>query len=431
MSVINTIINANKAGQQAGIFAVCSAHPLVLEAALLQAKANATPLLIEATANQVNQFGGYTGMMPKDFIDFVKSLAADLGVEQSQLLFGGDHLGPVVWRKQNAEAAMQLAETLIAEYVKAGFTKIHLDTSMACIDDIVPLSDEVIAARAARLCAVAEANCAPEQNLCYVIGTEVPAPGGVSELESELAVTPVSAIEHTLKSHQQAFTAAGLGQDVWQKVIALVVQPGVEFDNSQVHLFDPAATMAQSDFIRNYPRLVFEAHSTDYQLAEGYRALVQQHFAILKVGPQLTFALREALFALSHIEDVLCDPVQCSNLRQSCLELMRDKPQYWQGFYADNAALKWQLSFSFSDRIRYYWPSLQLKVDCLFNNLATTIPLPLISQYLPEQYSAVITGEIAPTAHALVLHKITTVLATYAEACQLPAMTLQLEGKKS
>ncbi|MDR9768413.1 class II D-tagatose-bisphosphate aldolase, non-catalytic subunit [Shewanella baltica] len=422
MSVINTIIDANKAGQQAGIFAVCSAQPLVLQAALLQAKANSTPLLIEATANQVNQFGGYTGMKPKDFIDFVKSLAFELGVNQSQLLFGGDHLGPVVWCKQNAGAAMQLAETLIAEYVEAGFTKIHLDTSMACIDDVVPLTDEVIAERAARLCAVAEAHCVPGQTLCYVIGTEVPAPGGVSEMEAELAVTPVSAIEHTLNCHRHAFTAAGLGEEVWQKVIALVVQPGVEFDNSQVHLFEPAATKTQSEFIRTYPRLVFEAHSTDYQLAEGYQALVQQHFAILKVGPQLTFALREVLFALSHIENVLCEPEQCSNLRQSCFELMRDNPKYWQGFYADTEALKWQLGFSFSDRIRYYWPSLQAKVECLLNNLAGTIPLPLISQYLPNQYAAVLAGKLAPKARELVLHKITEVLADYAAACQLPAM---------
>lgn len=422
MSVINAIIDANKAGQQAGIFAVCSAQPLVLQAALLQAKANSTPLLIEATANQVNQFGGYTGMKPKDFINFVTSMAMELGVDKSQLLFGGDHLGPVVWCKQGAEEAMQLAEVLIIQFVKAGFTKIHLDTSMACADDVLPLSDEVIARRAARLCAVAEAHCAPGQQLCYVIGTEVPAPGGVSEMEAELAVTPVSAIEHTLHCHREAFTATGLGDEVWQKVIALVVQPGVEFDNSQVHLFEPAGTMAQSEFIRSYPRLVFEAHSTDYQLSEGYRALVQQHFAILKVGPQLTFALREALFALSHIENVLCEAELCSNLRQSCFELMWDNPKYWQGFYADNEALKWQLGFSFSDRIRYYWPSLQAKVERLLTNLAQSIPLPLISQYLPNQYTAVLAGEIAPNARELVLHKITEVLADYAAACQLPVM---------
>lgn len=200
------------------------------------------------------------------------------------------------------------------------------------------------------------------------------------------------------------------------------MQPGVEFDNSQVHFFEPAATKTQSEFIRTYPRLVFEAHSTDYQLAEGYQALVQQHFAILKVGPQLTFALREVLFALSHIENVLCEPEQCSNLRQSCFELMRDNPKYWQGFYADTEALKWQLGFSFSDRIRYYWPSLQAKVECLLNNLAGTIPLPLISQYLPNQYAAVLAGKLAPKARELVLHKITEVLADYAAACQLPAM---------
>ncbi|QYK07859.1 class II D-tagatose-bisphosphate aldolase, non-catalytic subunit [Shewanella mangrovisoli] len=428
MSVIQTIIDANKAGQQAGIFAVCSAQPLVLQAALLQAKANGTPLLIEATANQVNQFGGYTGMKPQNFIDFVTQMAVELGLEPSQLLFGGDHLGPVVWCQQAAEEAMQLAEDLIAEYVKAGFTKIHLDTSMACGGDVLPLADELIAARAARLCAVAEAHRAPEQALCYVIGTEVPAPGGVSEMEAELAVTPVSAIEHTLNCHRAAFAEAGLGEEVWQKVIAVVVQPGVEFDNSQVHLFEPEATHAQSEFIRGYPRLVFEAHSTDYQLSMGYQALVQQHFAILKVGPQLTFALREALFALSHIENVLCQPEQCSDLRQSCFELMRDNPKYWQGFYADSEALKWQLGFSFSDRVRYYWPSLQSKVEQLLSNLAQSIPLPLISQYLPNQYTAVLAGELKPTARELVLHKITEVLADYANACQLPVMQSPLKG---
>ena len=431
MSVINHIIDANKAGQQAGIFAVCSAQPLVLQAALLQAKARSTPLLIESTANQVNQFGGYTGMTPKDFIQFVTSMANDLGVDESQLVFGGDHLGPVVWCKQNADTAMALAEELIADYVKAGFTKIHLDTSMACLDDDMPLTDEIIAERAARLCAIAEAHCAPSQQLCYVIGTEVPAPGGVSEMEQELAVTPVSAIEHTLACHQAAFERANLGIDVWQKVIALVVQPGVEFDNSQVHLFEPEATTAQSQFIRHYPRLVFEAHSTDYQLASGYQALVQQHFAILKVGPQLTFALREALFALSHIENVLCAPEQRSNLRQTCFEQMRENPKYWQGFYADSDALKWQLGFSFSDRIRYYWPSLQGAVERLLTNLSCAIPLPLLSQYLPNQYNAVLAGELAPTARALVLHKITEVLNAYADACQMPTLNRQLERMTS
>ena len=51
--------------------------------------------------------------------------------------------------------------------------------------------------------------------------------------------------------------------------------------------------------------MVFEAHSTDYQTAGALRALVEDRWAILKVGPALTFALREALFALSAIEEEL------------------------------------------------------------------------------------------------------------------------------
>ena len=54
--------------------------------------------------------------------------------------------------------------------------------------------------------------------------------------------------------------------------------------------------------IEQYDRLIFEAHSTDYQTPAALAALVRDHFAILKVGPALTFALREALWALDCIE---------------------------------------------------------------------------------------------------------------------------------
>ena len=53
------------------------------------------------------------------------------------------------------------------------------------------------------------------------------------------------------------------------------------------------------------PGLVFEAHSTDYQPPESLSRLVIDGFAILKVGPGLTFALREALYALDEIAAAL------------------------------------------------------------------------------------------------------------------------------
>ena len=51
---------------------------------------------------------------------------------------------------------MSNAEVLIAAYVEAGYTKIHLDCSMSCADDPEVLADEVVASRTARLLRVAE-----------------------------------------------------------------------------------------------------------------------------------------------------------------------------------------------------------------------------------------------------------------------------------
>lgn len=409
-----------------GIYAVCSAHPLVLEAAMRRAKADGSPLLIEATANQVNQFGGYTGMQPIDFITKVRTQARAIGLPLSQLIFGGDHLGPVVWRNEPAAAAMAKAETLIQVFVRAGFSKIHLDTSMSCADDPSPLPDAEIAARAARLCAVAQATWQAEQQalqlppLVYVIGTEVPAPGGVSQLEATLAPTPVGHVQSTIALHQQAFLAAGLPAHIWQQVLAVVVQPGVEFDHSQVHLYQAQQAAPLTAFIQTQAPLVFEAHSTDYQTAEQLRALVQGRFAILKVGPELTFALREALFALSMIEDELLPANRRSQLRKRCKSTLLANPAYWQQFYRKP---DWQLLYSFSDRIRYYWPepALQAAVDQLLTNLTAPIPLPLLCQFMPLAYQAVLSGRLSNNGYALLLFQLDLVLARYADACGVAA----------
>ncbi len=431
MNALLELLKANKQGQSKGIYAVCSAHPMVLQAAIQQAKADQSLLLIEATANQVNQDGGYTGMQPADFITFVKGLAAEQGLSANQLCFGGDHLGPVCWTALPAAAAMAKAETLIAAFVRAGFQKIHLDTSMPCADDPRPLPDKLIAARAARLCQIAEQTLAEQiavgqqapAQLCYVIGTEVPAPGGVSSLGQHLLPTPVANVADTIAVHQQAFAALGLGAEVWQKVIAVVVQPGVEFDNTKVHVFDAAASQQLADFIAKDPQLVFEAHSTDFQPPSRYQQLVQQHFAILKVGPQLTFALREALFALCYIEQQLVPVEQQSHLIAVCERVMQLQPGHWQKFYPGNV-LEQQLlrQYSYSDRIRYYWqqPALQQAVSRLLDNLSQSqIPLPLLSQFMPQQYQAVLNGQLAAEPVALVQHHIGLVLQMYASACGL------------
>lgn len=423
MKTLLDIIAANRAGEPRGIYAVCSAHARVLDAAFSQARQDGTATLIEATANQVNQFGGYTGMKPADFRPYIEQIAAQAGFPARDIILGGDHLGPVCWRHEPAARAMAQARDLVSAYVAAGFQKIHLDTSMACADDPEALSDETVAARAAELCEVAEATAKArlgESRPVYVVGTEVPPPGGAAGAMRGLQVTSARAVRDTLAAHEEAFAARGL-KAAWRRVIALVAQPGVEFDHASVHDYAPEKARQLRDLIADIPHLAYEAHSTDYQPAAAYPALVRDHFAILKVGPQLTWALREALFALSHIEDELVAKGRRSNLRAACEQAMLDQPENWAKYYP-HAQPEARLCrrYSYSDRIRYYWPApaIAAAVARLLENLrGADIPPPLLSQYMPAQYAALRAGELAALPADLIRHRIMQITDSYARAC--------------
>jgi len=419
-SVLQRHLAKRRQGVAAGIPSVCSAHPWVIRAAAEQVAADGSLLLVEATSNQVNQFGGYTGMRPAEFRSFVLEHLAAAGVGAERLILGGDHLGPNPWRSLPAAQAMEHAETMVAEYARAGFGKIHLDASMACGGDPERLSDEVVAERAARLCRAAENACAAEGPV-YVIGTEVPVPGGATHSVHELEATSVAAAAYTLAVHKRVFTEQGLGE-VWSRVIALVVQPGVEFDHDAVVAYDRSKASALVEWLREQPEtIVFEAHSTDYQLPRAYVELVEDRFAILKVGPALTFAMREALDALEDMESQLVDDAGRSHLSSVVEETMLRDPKDWQPYYAGGAAEQKLLrKYSYSDRVRYYWhrPEIAAAVERLVANLSgVKIPESMLSRYLPEQYLRLRKGEISGDPVALIVDKVRDVLRMYAAAC--------------
>ena len=376
------------------------------------------PLLIEATCNQVNQAGGYTGMTPADFRDLVHRLATQRSFPQERILLGGDHLGPFPWQDLAAEAAMENACILVREFVRAGYTKIHLDASMACSDDPRRLPDEVIADRAAQLCTVAESAAEGSQPV-YVIGTEVPTPGGAAEA-MEMQVTSVEAAEAALEAHRRAFSRSGLDA-AWERVIALVVQPGVEFGNDTVEDYNPKRARELAAVLNQHPQLVFEAHSTDYQNPESLAALVRDGFAILKVGPGLTYAMRQALFALAAIEEECLPPAQRSGLRQHVESAMLARPEWWRKHYTGTAEEQRRLrAYSYSDRIRYYWmqDDVRRAVDHLMTNFADRkIDETLLSDFLPLQYMRVRAGLVPNRALSLIFDAIGCALTPYLAAC--------------
>lgn len=422
MNPLLDVVARHKAGSAAGVYSVCSAHPHVLEATLRFAAETGDLALIEATSNQVNQDGGYTGLTPAQFRAWVDTLRNHAGLPRERLVLGGDHLGPNPWRALPAAEAMARATALVTDYVAAGFGKIHVDCTMACGGDPSALDDYTIAMRAARLCAASEAASQRRGGdpPVYVIGSEVPVPGGAAEALASIAVTTPAAAGATLAAHRDAFRAAGIDA-AWPRVVGLVVQPGVEFDHRQVIDYRPGAAGALSRFIEAEPGLVYEAHSTDYQRGSLLRALVRDHFAILKVGPGLTFAVREALWALDTIAREQ-DGATVGGLRATVLEVMRAEPRHWQAYYhAAGADLALDLEYSLSDRIRYYWPHprVQAALERLVGTLRARPPtLALLSQYLPRAYDAVRGGSIRNEPLDLVRHHIRGTLEQYSSACR-------------
>ena len=433
MNAINDFLQLmkdNRRGKAAGIYSICSAHPDVIKAGMLQAHEDGSIILIESTSNQVDQFGGYTGMTPPEFVAYVKKLADEVSFPKDKILLGGDHLGPNAWQDLPAAEAMKNARDLIEAYVKAGYLKIHLDASMYCADDEgdrhKPLADEIVSARAAELCAVAELTwetyCQGQPKPVYIIGTEVPVPGGAQEEEDAVVPTSAEDASRTIEVTKKAFDARGL-QDAWSRVIGLVVQPGVEFGDDQVFHYNSAAAADLSRMIEGIEQFVYEAHSTDYQSETGLKNLVKDHYCILKVGPWLTFAFREALFALADMEKELLEGsgIELSRLKENLEELMLNEPKFWKKYYpGTEKEQSFKRKYSFSDRSRYYWPDKRLNasIERLKGNLdGKGIPLSMLSQYLPNQYNAVQEGVISLKTQDLILSRIRDVMGFYSRAC--------------
>lgn len=404
-----------QAGNPRGITSVCSAHPLVLRAAVQYARDTAKPILIEATCNQVNHEGGYTGLAPRDFMELVASLMDEEECPSNLVIMGGDHLGPNPWRNLPANSALEKAGDMIDAYIEAGFRKIHLDASMGCAGEPSAVDDATAARRAAQLAHRAEA-AAKTRGLSlpvYVIGTEVPPPGGADHVLDTVAPTLPDAVRQTVDLHRSAFEEAGL-RDAFLRIIALVVQPGVEFGNRNVVLYAPEAAAGLTTALREMPALVFEAHSTDYQGKSPLVQLVRDGFAILKVGPELTFALRESLYALDLIASDLLSQYGERPLYRTMERVMCSRPEHWKRHYQGSSTETHVLRhYSLSDRIRYYWndPDASKAVAHLFACLeGARVPLPLMKQHF-RSASEHATKPLCP--QDLVLQHIREVLLTY------------------
>ncbi|MGX8852393.1 class II D-tagatose-bisphosphate aldolase, non-catalytic subunit [Amedibacillus sp. YH-ame10] len=430
MTTINPlkrIIEKQKAGIPIGIYSACSANAYVIQAAMECAKRDDSCVLIEATANQVDQNGGYTGMTPLDFKAFVLDIAKKAGMDEDRIFLGGDHLGPLTFASLPEKEAMEMSCELVRCYVEAGFIKIHIDTSMKVADDDpnVRLSDEVIAKRGAKLAHVCEeayqkllkSNPNAIQPV-YIVGSEVPIPGGAQDPNAGMQVTRVEDFKTTVEAFKDAFQQEGISS-LWKDVIAVVVQPGVEEKDAGCVEYDRTKATALMNSIKEYPDLVFEGHSTDYQTKYKLKELVEDGVGILKVGPGLTYAMREALFSLAYMEEMILHgkEEEQSKFITVLEEAMLEQPKNWIKHYHGNDAELWfKRKFSFSDRCRYYMPDINVEkaLEKMIHNLRSYgISLAVLSQFMPIQYTRVREGYIKNDPEELIKDRIKNTIDEY------------------
>lgn len=429
---LKKIVQLQKEGNAVGIYSACTANEFALRGCMAQAVQSNSILLIEATANQVDQYGGYTGMKPKDFITFVQKLAQEENLPSDRIILGGDHLGPLTFAHDNEDIAMAKSCELIRQYVSAGFTKIHIDTSMkvASDDPLTRLSDEIIASRGAKLAEVAEN--AYEQLLkenpdaihpVYIVGSEVPIPGGSQDaVDNGVQVTKVSDFKQTVAAFKDAFIARGL-ENAWEQVIGVVVQPGVEEKDAGCTEYDRDKAKELMASIKDFPNLVFEGHSTDYQTKIKLREMVEDGVGILKVGPGLTYAAREGIFALAYAEkEMLKDALEKqSHFMEVLDQTMIEDPKYFSHHYhGTDAEIAMKRKFSFSDRSRYYMPqpAVEKALNTLLDNFSNGVPLGLLSQFMPIAYTKVREGSLNNDPISLIKDRVAHTASEYIYASQ-------------
>lgn len=362
---------------KSGIYAACTSNDIALGAVMKRARETGTICLIEATSNAVNQYGGYSGMSPADFVQYIEDLAFDNKLDPQQVILGADHLGPVPWRDENADFAMEEALTLVRQMVEAGFTKLHIDTTTSLLDDKDELPIEVIATRAAKLVQAARDANTQNRELVFVLGGRVSAPHN----PGDPLVASVTDFIFNYDTFKTVFYKHGLERE-FENTIAAVTAVGIKYSDFSVTHYNSRQTEELSNLVKNfYPHVVLEAHATDYQPRSCLRQMVADGVRILKVGPALTYRLKEALFSLSRIEHALAG---INGFEESHFPevLWRDdvtKPALLQAYYTGEDLAR-KLKESFADRSRYYLSAVVVEsaIHTLLLNL-NGVDLPMIT----------------------------------------------------
>ena len=145
--------------------------------------------------------------------------------------------------------------------------------------------------------------------------------------------------------------------------------------------------------------------------------MVEDGIAILKVGPAITYGLREALFSLSMMERELVPASEQAYFIETLEQVMTENPNNWKKHYHGSfKQLGLARKYSYSDRCRYYMgdEKVTAAIEKLFDNLTKyPIPMNMLHQYMPIQYEKVRSGKLELIPKKLALDGVAQFMADY------------------
>lgn len=315
----------------------CTSNFDVLKSAVIFAKLNNLPILIESTSNQVNQFGGYTSLKPHQFYKKINGIAAKLNYRKN-LIIGADHLGPLPWKNMGEKKAIENSIKLFKNIVNTGYDKIHIDTGIKIKGDQT-LFKKMIYDRCKIIYDSIDKN--KLHKVFFVFGTEVPIAGGSKIYKSK--ITSMKSIILDFKFYKQI-----------KNSFSLVVEPGLGFTNKKIYPLKMNFFQKKKNFsLKN--DFTYEAHSTDFQNLKSLKKLVNNNFKFLKVGPELTYYFMKAILQIEKIEKFVYKK-NFSNIKKIISkEMDRDKSNWIKYYFGNKTDIEYLKFNSYLDRSRYYW----------------------------------------------------------------------------
>jgi D-tagatose-1,6-bisphosphate aldolase subunit GatZ/KbaZ len=328
-----------------GIPSFCTSNTIVLKSLLNFCKNKNLPILVETTSNQVNQYGGYSRNKPKDFIKKMTNLVNKINFNKKNIFYGGDHLGPLPWKKNKSGKALKNSIKLIDSYLKAKYSKIHIDTSIKCSDDKSLSNNEVFLRAKFILRNLRKKNLL--KKVFLVFGTEVPLSGGNDN--KKIKATNLKQIHEEYENFFKLLKS----ENFPTKNFGIVIEPGMKFMHRNITKPNLKNFEIKKLFSKKN-KFVFEAHSSDYQSLSTLKKLVKNNFKILKVGPELTFYLFKSLLFMEKIEKKFFN--KRSDFKKIILTQMFNNKKYWKEYFkpTNKMQLKKNITTSLFDRTRYY-----------------------------------------------------------------------------